>query len=109
MTSNLTIPVHPTGPPTEIPNAVIKDFFHPLLQNRDSDGSILVAQSTETRAKFSQAKSMVSEARTAMEGTPAKPGDDVVVVPLGTGSAIPGQYRTGTSRCSYAVPRLMPN
>jgi ribonuclease Z len=107
MASNLTVPVHPSGAPTKLANAVIKDHFHPLLENKQKDGSIFVQQSNETRAKFAEARRMVRDAKQSMGEDPGRPGDDVVVVPLGTGSAIPGQYRTGES--SHSSPTSTPS
>ncbi|KAF6761776.1 tRNA processing endoribonuclease [Ephemerocybe angulata] len=97
METNTVVPIHPAGKPAKSRQALEKDYFHPVLKRQKSDGSIPVDLSKESAQKFEEARQMVEEVKKSMEGVEKKPGDDVVVVPLGTGSAIPGQYRTVSS------------
>lgn len=52
--------------------------------------------SDNVRQTFAEVKNLV-DARVARNSPRAQPGDDVVVTPLGTGSAIPTRLRNGTS------------
>ena len=84
--------VRPVRPPTQDEHAK-EDEFNPLV----AAGS-LPELSSSVKESFGAVKTRVSER--AGRGSPAsQPGDDVVITPLGTGSAIPTRMRNGTT-CS---------
>ncbi|RXW24848.1 hypothetical protein EST38_g1005 [Candolleomyces aberdarensis] len=99
MVSNLNIRIRPPAPPAKNPNAITNDYFHPLLEKMTpTDTSIPVELSTETQNKFVEAQQLTEKIeRAILKSGVTKPGDDVVVIPLGTGSAVPGKYRTVSS------------
>ncbi|KAJ2915930.1 hypothetical protein MD484_g4468, partial [Candolleomyces efflorescens] len=100
MVSNLNIRVRPPGTPEKNPNAIANDYFHPLLEKMTSkDESIPIDLSPETHQKFIEAQQLVQKisTQTTSSSGVSKPGDDVIVIPLGTGSAVPGKYRTVSS------------
>jgi ribonuclease Z len=99
MVSNLSIRIRPPAPPAKNPNAIANDYFHPLLEKMTpTDESIPIELSPETQQKFAEAQQLTAKIQQSIlkQGV-TKPGDDVVVVPLGTGSAVPGKYRTVSS------------
>ena len=97
MEPNLRVGIRPHFKPTKEASAEAKDLFHPLLANQTETGEIQVELPQETIDKFRDAREQVAVLGNAMTDAPKRPGEDIVVVPLGTGSAIPGRYRTGTN------------
>ena len=85
MQAGLHIDVRPAGPPT-VPDE--SNAFHDAITAQEG-----VELSEDIIAAFEKAK---ASAVTAVNGREFRPGDDVVVVPLGTGSACPARYRNGT-------------
>ncbi|KAH6915798.1 tRNA processing endoribonuclease [Coprinopsis sp. MPI-PUGE-AT-0042] len=97
MEPNLRIGIRPHSKPAKDPHADERDLFHPLLKNKSESGDIPVNLPQETIAKFEDARSKVAVLGEGLSDASKRPGDDIVVVPLGTGSAIPGRYRTVSS------------
>ncbi|KAJ2930031.1 hypothetical protein H1R20_g7064, partial [Candolleomyces eurysporus] len=99
MVSNLDIRIRPPAPPVKNLNAIANDYFHPLLERMTpTDTSIPVELSTETQSKFVEAQQLTKKIeQKILKSGVTKPGDDIVVVPLGTGSAVPGKYRSVSS------------
>ncbi|TFK29593.1 hypothetical protein FA15DRAFT_752407 [Coprinopsis marcescibilis] len=95
MTKNLKIGIRPFSKPILDAHTQSKDFFHPLLEKRSANGDIPVELRQETLAEFEEAHERVRQYQPLHSGK--RPGDDVVVIPLGTGSAVPGRYRTVSS------------
>jgi len=52
---------------------------------------------SSTRLSHDSAKHVVKDILVEHAKLAPKPGDDVVLVPLGTGSAVPSRYRNGTN------------
>ncbi|KAG2011926.1 3' tRNA processing endoribonuclease, variant 2 [Coprinopsis cinerea AmutBmut pab1-1] len=99
MRPNVRIGVRPYAPPKLDPQTEGKDLFHPLVEGKKlGEGeSIEVQLPEETVEKFEQAREAVKKIAEGAAKPVERPGDDVVVVPLGTGSAVPGRYRTVSS------------
>lgn len=95
---NTSLHVRPLRPPMPDENAK-EDEFNPLAAN----GS-LPALSSSVMEKFAAAQAHVSD-RVGRNSPASGPGDDVVVTPLGTGSALPTKMRNGTS-LSWCMLRL---
>jgi ribonuclease Z len=91
--SGLITKIKPTTPPSKDADIADLDLFHPaavpfLQQGRTPNLS-------EGRTKqFEMAKNMLSQIIVEQE---SRPGHDVVVYPLGTGSALPTKYRNVSS------------
>jgi ribonuclease Z len=97
MEPNLRMGIRPHSKPIKDHHADEKDLFHPLLKNKSASGDIPVNLPQETVAKFDDARSKVEVLKEGMNDASKRPGDDIVIVPLGTGSAVPGRYRTVSS------------
>ncbi|KAI0037252.1 hypothetical protein K488DRAFT_39600 [Vararia minispora EC-137] len=88
--SNWSINVYPPKPPAPDTFTIRRDFFHPALAQGDAwYGSL----PKETRARFEAAREAVRIGLSEYEARPAKPGDDLEVVFMGTSSAICSRYR----------------
>lgn len=89
MQAGLHIDVRPARPPTlDAPITAHETFYAAVSSGAPPDLPL------PTLNKFKQAQA----AYTALEANNARiarPGDDVVVVPLGTSSALPNKYRNG--------------
>lgn len=89
MQAGLHIDVRPPRPPTlDAPIPTHETFYAAVSSGAPPDLPL------PTLNKFKQAQA----AYTALEANNARiarPGDDVVVVPLGTSSALPNKYRNG--------------
>ena len=58
------------------------------------------------RDAFAEARSRYAAIEATMEDARARPGDDVVVTPLGTSSALPNLYRNGiATKFAYLYTR----
>lgn len=73
-----------------------KDKFHPAMA-----AEIPPELSLVTREKFRKAKSIVNTRLEKLDDVPTA-GDELVVVPLGTNSAISSRYRNGDLTPSFA-------
>ena len=87
MTANFCISVRPPGPPKQDPQATRVDLFHPQITSNEP-----LALSPTILKQYDSAKETAASALASRE---SKPGDDVTVIPLGTGSAVPSIYRNG--------------
>lgn len=88
MASHLWINIRPPAPPKQDPRVEGLDQFHPAIL-----GTQPLKIPPEVTSAFLQAR---QDAEIALANREAQPGDNVVVVPLGTGSAVPTRYRNGT-------------
>jgi hypothetical protein len=82
--------MRPAGSPEESPLTIGKDPFHPAAT---ADPPLPLPESI--RKPLEEAKLSVAAAAEARVGQPRQPGDDVQIVTLGTGSAVPSRYRGG--------------
>ncbi|KAG1792699.1 uncharacterized protein HD556DRAFT_1293433 [Suillus plorans] len=91
MRAHTVIDIRPPRPPLRDPEAEANDLFHPAVLSGE-----LSSLSDAARTQFSEARARVDEA-----AVPDVIGKDVMVVTLGTGSAIPSKYRnvSGTLLC----------
>lgn len=90
MRANIILDIRPPRPPVFDKVAEEYDRFHPAMK----DPTSLVLDNA-TMDSFAIAKVIVEERLKCGDGS-IQPGDDVVVVPLGTSSALPSKYRNGT-------------
>lgn len=67
-----------------------KDKFHPAMA-----AEVLPELSLTTNAKFTEAKGIVGSHLAKLGDSVPNAGDELVVVPLGTNSAISSRYRNG--------------
>ncbi|KZT20914.1 hypothetical protein NEOLEDRAFT_1172230 [Neolentinus lepideus HHB14362 ss-1] len=86
--ANTLVSIRPPRPPVLDPEAEERDPFHPCLLN-PAENPIL---SDQTRESFEKTREEVRRREGEMMGR-KKPGDDVVVMPLGTSSAAPTKVR----------------
>ena len=96
MTNKLTADCRPVKPPRDIEG--IRDDFHPFVSNQE--GIRLSREMSDALYKARARSRSLSPPRSPSGKRSAPPrrprrGDDVVVVPLGTSSAIPSMYRNG--------------
>ncbi|KAG1723801.1 hypothetical protein EDB19DRAFT_1915912 [Suillus lakei] len=91
MRAHTIIDVRPPRPPLRDSEAEANYFFHPVVLSGEPP-----TLSDAARTRFSEARARVNEAT-----VPDVTGKDVMVVTLGTGSAIPSKYRnvSGTLLC----------
>lgn len=87
LTSNLIVDVRPPRPPAQAKLTENDDKFHPAATSPE-----LLALPGPTLAAFATAR---EKGAAAVHGRPTRPGDDVTIIPLGTGSAVPSKYRNG--------------
>lgn len=87
MKAELHVDVRPPGQPMLKPLTEGRDQFHNTIQSQQP-----VNLSSLTLVEYSKAQ---KNAAIALANREPKPGDNVVVIPLGTGSAIPSKYRNG--------------
>ncbi|EPQ53491.1 hypothetical protein GLOTRDRAFT_78506 [Gloeophyllum trabeum ATCC 11539] len=89
--SNILIDIRPPRAPVHEHEADERDLFHPGII-APAENPVLGETTAE---RFTRAKEIVKEKEERMKqaGRPAKPGDDVLVVPLGTSSAMTTKYR----------------
>lgn len=102
MLSNMRVDIRPPQAPTRDQQTVDDDNFHPILTS-----AVPLALPLPTTTAFEVARQAVF----AMEQSkrPSRPGDDVVIVPLGTCSAAPSKYRNGGGfQIQCAAPRADP-
>lgn len=92
MRAHTMIDIRPPRPPLRDPEAEAHDLFHPAVLSGEPP-----SLSDAARTQFSEARARVDEAT-----VPDAIGNDVTVVTLGTGSAIPSKYRnvSGTLLCT---------
>ena len=87
MTHHLHMRVRPPTVPDLPADLVARDRFHPAVAF-NSEWEL----PEETKVRYDEARKAVDE---SMQPEP-QPGDDLVIVPLGTSSAVPSRYRNGT-------------
>ena len=100
MERDLSIGLRPPRPP----------FFEVFQKNADTIRAVAAdPESVELPAStlntFAKAKALAA----SVEPVSAQPGDDVVIIPLGTSSAVPNKYRNGTysvSLCEHPCANL---
>lgn len=85
--SGLNVDIRPPRPPTLDQGCLDYDRFHPVVTG---------AKPLNLPEHVVQAFADAKEAVAKLEVTPGQASDDVVVVPLGTSSALPSKYRNGT-------------
>lgn len=88
MAHHLTARVRPPTSPELNADLVARDRFHPAIAS-GSEWEL----PEDTRARYDEAIKAVEESKKPEP----KPGDDLVIVPLGTSSAVPSRYRNGPS------------
>ncbi|KIK93173.1 hypothetical protein PAXRUDRAFT_829230 [Paxillus rubicundulus Ve08.2h10] len=86
MRTNLLVDLHPPRPPAQNLDAEKYDIFHPAVS---SNSFLDLPELTRTRYMEAQA-AVQSDNRPQLEGLPGK---DVMICPLGTGSAMPSKFR----------------
>ncbi|KZV65463.1 Metallo-hydrolase/oxidoreductase [Peniophora sp. CONT] len=84
MAHHLTTRVRPPTSPESNADLVARDRFHPAVAS-GSEWEL----PEDTRARYDEAIKAVEES----QKPEPKPGDDLVIVPLGTSSAVPSRYR----------------
>ncbi|KDQ10344.1 hypothetical protein BOTBODRAFT_115899 [Botryobasidium botryosum FD-172 SS1] len=96
---DLQITMAPPGEPKLVPGPNF-DRFHNAILGNGGEGSGKALEKPQldltpaTEAAFDAARADVEAQRAVYaEGRPSQPGDDIVVTPLGTGSALPSKYR----------------
>ncbi|OCH93318.1 hypothetical protein OBBRIDRAFT_790349 [Obba rivulosa] len=85
--SNITVGIRPPVDPTIDPLSVEDDKFHPVVAS-----GLPLSLTSSSLEIFAEAKRSV-EQRHADNAAPPKPGDDVLLVPLGTSSSLPSKFR----------------
>ena len=86
MRAHTVIGIRPPRPPLRASDAEVGDLFHPVVVSGGPPNL-----SDAVRMQFSEAQTCV------VNGTvPDVAGKDVMVVTLGTGSAVPSKYRNGS-------------
>lgn len=88
MAPNVVVNIRPAQAPILDQPAEDDDKFHPVLTS-----SVDLALPEHIVSAFATAKETVSSMPNPIR--PHKPGDDVVIIPLGTSSAAPSKYRNG--------------
>jgi ribonuclease Z len=88
MARNLHVVVRPPKPPTLDNQPLADGKYQSMLVS-----SAPLALPPSTTAAFTNAKEEVSTME--IDERPSRPGDNVVIVPFGTSSAAPSQYRNG--------------
>ncbi|KAI0264706.1 hypothetical protein BC834DRAFT_882205 [Gloeopeniophorella convolvens] len=88
MESHAVVDVRPPRLLATDPLLAARDRFHPVVASE-----MPLELSSETREKFSKAQRVVSSRMAELAGRPPKPGDELVVISLGTNSAISSRYR----------------
>ena len=87
---NSYVDIRPPRPVAIDPILREKDKFHPAIADEIPPGL-----SPETRGKFTKAQNVVDTRLAELGGNVPKAGDELVVIPLGTNSAISSRYRNG--------------
>lgn len=93
MKNSLTADCRPVKPPRPIDGW--RDDFHPFVTGKED---LRYSRQMEAAIRRSRSRSRSispSPLNRRAVPKPREPGDDVVVVPLGTSSAIPSRYRNG--------------
>ncbi|KAI9444283.1 hypothetical protein H4582DRAFT_1920585 [Lactarius indigo] len=88
MQSDSYVDVRPPRPLAVDPMLRDKDKFHPAIAAETPPGL-----SPETKEKFTTAQKVVDTRLAELDGNVPKAGDELVVIPLGTNSAISTRYR----------------
>ncbi|KAI0058634.1 hypothetical protein BV25DRAFT_1212589 [Artomyces pyxidatus] len=88
--ANTWTEMRPRKPPAAEESIQNRDKFHPAVTSPD-----LLALPLATLGRFAEAQEQVQSILAEREkvGKESRPGDDVVVVPLGTSSAVSSRYR----------------
>ncbi|KAF9239242.1 hypothetical protein BU15DRAFT_88045 [Melanogaster broomeanus] len=86
MRTNMLVSMHPPRPPAQNLDAERYDLFHPAIS---SNSPLVLPELTRTR--FTEAQAEVHSH--SMPGPEEMPGKDVMICPLGTGSAMPSKFR----------------
>jgi ribonuclease Z len=89
MQPNSHVDIRPPGRVLLDPILEGKDRFHPAMA-----AEMLPELSLVTKEKFKEAKSIINNRLAEDDGVPDA-GDELVVIPLGTNSAISSRYRNG--------------
>lgn len=93
----MLVGVRPLQPPIHDQIAEEYDKFHPVVTSPTP-----VSLPPATLAAFSDARARI-KADQESHPEPQKPGDDVVILPLGTSSALPSKYRNGKSNFRFRM------
>ena len=90
MQCNSYVDIRPPRPVAIDPILREKDKFHPAIEVETPPGL-----SPVTKEKFTNAQNAVATRLAELDGNVPKAGDELVVIPLGTNSAISSRYRNG--------------
>lgn len=90
MESNSYVDIRPPRPVAIDSVLREKDKFHPAIAAETPPGLAPV-----TKEKFTNAQNAVATRLAELDGNVPKAGDELVVIPLGTNSAISSRYRNG--------------
>ena len=90
MQHNNYVDIRPPRRVTVDPVLGEKDRFHPAMA-----AELPLELSLATKEKFTEAKGIVRNHLAKLDDALPNPGDELVVVPLGTNSAISSRYRNG--------------
>jgi ribonuclease Z len=88
--SNSYVDIRPQRPVAIDPKLREKDKFHPAMAAKTP-----TELSLTTRESFMNARSIIDARLAELDGGVPRTGDELVVVPLGTNSAISSRYRNG--------------
>jgi hypothetical protein len=90
MESNSHVDIRPQRPVTIDPILREKDKFHPAMAAKAP-----TELPSATKARFMKARNDIDARLAKLDGDVPRAGDELVVVPLGTNSAISSRYRNG--------------
>jgi ribonuclease Z len=100
MDGHVFVEFRPYRPPARDKVASELDRFHSAVL---SPGPVQLP--SDTLDIFTEVKSRVQDAHRHGNGHRSRAGDDVTIVPLGTGSAMPSKYRNGRPRSIHPHTR----
>src|SRR5258708_10202041 len=93
------IGMHPPSVSSVVSPMGMKDEFHPALQ-KIKEGNAMSILSPDTYQTINRIRTQVVHEETSR---PLRPGDDVVITTLGTGSALPSKTRNGENCLSQLI------
>ena len=102
MQPNSYVDVRPPRPVAIDPVLREKDKFHPTIAAETPPGLSPVA-----KEKFRNAQDAVATRLIELDGNVPRAGDELVVIPLGTSSAVASRYRNGDYLVRFSFPWLL--